>query len=389
MRRGFGIVLIACLVCFYFSGARAENISASEYRSRWNDAESVYDQEHQAAMKEEQRRQDIKLYLRMGREHLSRKEYPLAMVCFRDIVALEQGMQKEYTPQAQEYMRFIEKGIENQVNEELNSIFKEDVGRRKEGLNRIMDRISSSYFKKLSEKEERLRRKKIEEERGKVKDELKRRQLDLEEEVLNNRLELEKELGLKEKEAVKKRMTIDNILFYADDLIAKGYYADSIAEADKALLLDPSNLKAKEIKAVASSRMEKEKLLARIKEEELVRRSALEKQKQEEQAKKAEEASKREEEKKRKEERKQEQQRIEKEAAVHFNKGQELYQDNRYLEAIEEFKTVLAIDPDNMQAKVYLIEIKSSLKKASDALDSKTADVKEGEKGSGNKAGEN
>lgn len=339
----------ACALCVLGGSlsVNAQTMTESDYRSRWTSTENSFAEQHSAEVRTEEKKKDVEIYLQMGNDYLDKKDYATALMCFRTVIELENELGvKGNVEFAQAQIARVEQQMKQEIKQDLNNVFGKSWPRREEGLKRILDRMPSSYTQKWAEEQEQRRIAAIEAEKKKVRDQMRRRKLDLEQQVLQRSLEVNEELYIKRLEMLKKQVEVDELLRYAKELFAEHSYTEAIDAANKALGIDASSSLAKSIKDDALYRLEEERILVSKKEAETQRAIQDMKRKQAEEIRK----------------------KREEDIAEHLTKGKDLFARNEFVDAIAEFKTVLKLDAQNMEAKLFIEQIRARLEKAKSAL---------------------
>lgn len=340
------LIFAAINLLVFLNNAFILNASSMDYRLRWQKCEEDYNKEFQARLKERQKKQDSQLYLKLGKEYLTKKEYVLAAVCFKNIIELEQDTKKEFTPEAEEFMRGIEKNIQSDIQQDLSSIFKEDWSKRKKGVGLVLKRRPPNFFAQLDRRKEEELRRRIKEEKKEMEDEKNKRKRKIKEEILRRGLEIKKDLQR------------------AWDFLRNKNYRQAIAQAEEILMRDENNQKAKEIKNIALTRIKKQECIDKKRASQQSLRLERKKRKEELRLKKAQEMEAR----KQEIERKIKEKKNKKQALVYLKRAKKYFQKNQFQKALVELNLSLALEPDNIELKLYLEQIKSSIKKTIEEL---------------------
>lgn len=331
----------------YSAGSNDDEQAA--YRRQWLETESVYGNEYENVIKERERKRDIKLYMDMGKDYLEKRDNPAALFCFKKILELEASeTKKAYSREAHEFIIKIEEEMQKDIIKEISGLRKEDWGKRRRGVERILQRKPADLDLAARKKEQ-------------DPDALRRKEL--EEELLRKRKALDEEMKLKKLEMQIKQAETDTMLQYAAELIVETNYMDALEVVNKVLKVEPANVRAHELKNKAMYAIEEERAaIDRTKEE---TRRALEHLK-----KKEDDAKQRAMEEKARQEAEAKQ----KEFSTRFAAGKKYYQEHNYRQAIEEIKAALSVEPDHSEAKMLLSEIKGLVDEAMKTIDTAKSD---------------
>ncbi len=351
----FLVLVTFPLLCF------AQVHSEKDFRSLWFKTEKSYIKEQDAKAREEAAKQDVQIYMEMGRNYMVNNDYAAAIVCFRDIVNLESGMkEKTFTNEAKKLISEIDEKLNEDIKHELGGLLKQSIDRRKRGSQRILSSLirpkpvvpapadkaaapRSAAPAKQPAKE--LVQESVQPQITELDPQLAKRRAALESEIAAKKVIIDAELEIKKLEFAKKQMEIDSLLYLAREMIKNGDYPAAIRQAEKVFVIDKGNPKARDVIDQANKKIERDKYLAKKREEDARLAAEKERKRQEDMAKAAEEKRLR-------------------DIQSHFDKGIEFFRENRFLEATGEFKYVLELDPYNTQAKFYLLEIKTRLERA-------------------------